>query len=278
MHLNFNKFYFQQPFHASSIEQARKRFGCCDQNIPVFVGGKKIVTVQVNDLTPLSIGNNELSRSEIGTSSYRSLLFLNHGSSGMLYRVGENVTAHGSDGQQLLLNITNFFSVSQGGEYNSFVKGTVYEITDALVQPYGGRKIVRLTPNTLTLLASAILRKVMLYPVEFSGPVLHYSIIDFLRPLPEFPIGLEDIIVPVYPAVGDMVQICGESDQIWYGHILSVEERTKLCQVHFYVEDESHLERYHRESHGRAARESISWSSIIKCMNGIWEGNRWIRQ
>ena len=140
MHLNFNKFYFQQPFNASSIEQARKRFGCCDQNMPVFVGGKKIVTVQVNDLTPLSIGNNELSRSEIGASSYRSLLFLNHGSSGMLYRVGENVTAHGSDGQQLLLNVTNFFSVSQGGEHNSFVKGTVYEITDALVQPYGGRK------------------------------------------------------------------------------------------------------------------------------------------
>lgn len=241
------------------------------------MGGKKFVAVQTNDLTSLSTRHDELSRSEIGASSYRSLLFLNHGSSGMLYRIGENVIAQGGDGQQLLLKVTNFLSVSQGNEHDSFVRGTAYEITDDLVQSYGSRKIVRSNPNTLTLPASAILRKVMLYPVELSGPVLHYSVIDFLRPLPEFPIALEDIIVPVYPAVGDMVQICGESDEIWYGHVLSVEERTKLCQVHFYVEDGSHPGRYHRETHGRAARESISWSSIIKCIHVIWEGNYWMK-
>lgn len=241
------------------------------------MGGKKFVTIQANDLRSLSIRYDHLSRPEIGASSYRSLLFLNHGSSGMLYRVGENVTAHGICGEQLLLNITNFLSISQGSEHYSFVRGTVYEITDELVRSYGSRKIVRSTTNTLTLLASAILRKVMLYPVELSGPVLHYSVIDFLKPLSEFPIALEDVIVPVYPAVGDMVQICGESDEVWYGHILSVEERTKLCQVHFYIEDESHLGRYRRETRGRAARKSISWSSIIQRINGIWEGNRWIQ-
>ena len=117
----------------------------------------------------------------------------------------------------------------------------------------------------------------MLYPVatDHTSSVLHYSVIDFSRSLSDFPIALEDIIVPVYPVVGDMVQICGESDEIWYGHILSVETRTKLCQVHFYVE-ESHPGRYHRETHGRGC-ESISWSSIIKCINGIWERNYWIR-
>lgn len=177
----------------------------------------------------------------------------------------------------MLLNVTSFLSVSQGSEHNSFLKASVYETTDKLVQPYGGIKIVKLTTNTLVLSASAILRKVMLYPVELSGLVLHYSVIDFLWPLLEFPIALEDIIVPVYPTVGDMVQVCGESDQICYGYILSVEERTKLYQVHFYMEDESHLGRYHRESYGRAAHESISWSSIIKCIDGIWEGNHWIR-
>ena len=231
-------------------------------------------------LTSLSIRHDELlSRSEIGASSYRGLLYLNHGSLGILYRVGENVVICGGDGEQLLLNVKGFLSVSQGSQHGNLVRGTLYEITDELDQSYSCSKIVRLTPNTLTLPASSILLKVMLYPVatDHASFVLHYSVIDFSRSLSDFPIALEDIIVPVYPVVGDMVQICGESDEIWYGHILSVETRIKLCQVHFYVEEESHPGRYHRETHGRG-RESISWSSIIKCRNGIWERNYWIRR
>ena len=120
-----------------------------------------------------------------------------------------------------------------------------------------------------------------MYLGHLSGPwalrvLRNFNYLDFKR-LSEFPIALEDVIVPVYPAIGDMVQICGERDEIWYGHILSVEERTKFCQVHFYVEDESYPGRYSRETRGRAARESISWSSIIKCINGTWERNHWIR-
>ena len=86
------------------------------------MGGKKFVTIQGSDLTSLSIRHDELSRSEIGASSYRGLLFLNHGSSGILYRVGENVIVCGGDGEQLLLNVKGFLSVSQGSQHDNLLE------------------------------------------------------------------------------------------------------------------------------------------------------------
>ena len=84
MYLNLMNLYSATAtFPCSSIEEACKRFGYCNHSILILVGDKKIVTVQVNDLTPLSVGHG--GRSEIGASSYRSLLLLNHGPSGMLY-------------------------------------------------------------------------------------------------------------------------------------------------------------------------------------------------
>ena len=65
----------------------------------------------------------------------------------------------------MLLNVKGFLSVSQGSQHDNLVRGTLYEITDELDQSYSCSKVVRLTPNTLTLPASSILRKVMLYPV-----------------------------------------------------------------------------------------------------------------
>jgi len=244
----------------------------------VFVGGKKFVAIQMNDL-PSSPLNNESSTSgsEIGGSSYRSVLFLNNGPLGMLYRTGENVIVKKSNGQQLLLNVTNFLSVSQGSEHGSYVRGKLYETIDEVDQSYGGSKIVRSSDEHVTLPASSILRKVMIYQINHLSS--NYAVIDFLRPLSDFPITLQNVVVPVYPVTGDMVQICGENDDIWYGHILSVDERTKQCQVHFYVEEETCPGRYRRETHGhgRAARESIAWDSIIKWIDGNWECSCWIR-
>ena len=82
----------------------------------MFVGGKKFVAIQANDLPSIAIpAHNELStsRSEIGGSSYRSVLFLNNSPLGMLYRAGDNVIARGNDNHQMLLNVINFLSVAK---------------------------------------------------------------------------------------------------------------------------------------------------------------------
>jgi len=56
-----------------------------------------------------------------------------------------------------------------------------------------------------------------------------FVLIDHLRPTP--PICVDDIVVPVYPEVGDMLMIRGESDEIWFVHALSSDGRVKtiLC-------------------------------------------------
>jgi len=73
----------------------------------------------------------------------------------------------------------------------------------------------------------------MLYPNSAETPT--FVVIDHLRPTP--PVCLSDVIVPVYPEAGDMLNIRGEADEIWFAHVLSSDERVKTCKVHFYVED-----------------------------------------
>ena len=75
-----------------------------------------------------------------------------------------------------------------------------------------------------------------------------------------------ELIIPIYPKVGDMVLIQGESNEdIWHGHIQSVDfEAVNLfffirnCQDSIYV----------REICGRGASNTVDWQSI-----GIAEGH-----
>ena len=58
---------------------------------------------------------------------------------------------------------------------------------------------------------------------------------DFMRHKP--PLVLEDIIIPVYPQEGDMVNIMGSDDEVWFAHMLSVDPSAKTRRIHFYIED-----------------------------------------
>ena len=67
---------------------------------------------------------------------------------------------------------------------------------------------------------SSVLRKVMLYPNSVGTPE-SFVLIDHLRPTP--PICADDVIVLVYPEEGDMLNVRGETDEIWFAHVLSDE-------------------------------------------------------
>ena len=112
----------------------------------------------------------------------------------------------------------------------------------------------------------------MLYPVDDDST--KHVVIDYQRTFTEMQRTF-DVLVPVYPTVGDMVQVCGENDEIWYGHVLEVNEDTRVCQVHFYTEDPMCADRYIRETRGRGAHECISWDSLIQCVDGTWEEGCW---
>ena len=267
----------QQPLHTSSIETARKRYGsirsCVRDGTPVFVGAKQFIALRTDELPVL----NENVNSEIGGSSFRSVLFLSHGPSGMLYRTGESVIIRQGN-ECTLLYITNFLSVTKDSDHNAFVRGTLYAEVDEtiIISPYVSKKIVELTTVTVTIEVSSILRKVMVYPLHaYDDTDSKYLVIDHQRPFNEVHRAIDDLIVPVYPTTGDMVQICGEGDEIWYGHVLEVNKDTQFCQVHFYTEDPSCAGRYIRETRGRGAREDISWESLIQSVEGTWEGGRW---
>ena len=93
---------------------------CVRDGTPVFVGAKQFVALHTDELPVL----NKTVNSEIGGSSFRSVLFLSHGPSGMLYRTGESVIIRQSN-EGTLLYITNFLSITKDGVHNAFVRGTL---------------------------------------------------------------------------------------------------------------------------------------------------------
>ena len=71
-----------------------------------------------------------------------------------------------------------------------------------------------------------------------------------------------------------MIRVRGDDD-VWLAHVLSVDDKSRTCQVHFFVEHADNPRRYKRESLGRKACEKLHWDSILKLDIGSWEGTYW---
>ena len=199
---------------------------------------------------------------------------MQHGINGVLYRTGEHVLITVSETTQQVICVSDFFAAYINGEYQSFVKGTLYDVTDD-VHIHSGSLIVVPTSQYAIFQASKILRKVILYPEpeNITNPT-SYIVIDFCRP--RVPVEIEEVIIPVYPAVGDMVKVNGDDGSTWIAHVVAVNEHAQTCQVNFYVNASSASEDvYVRESTGHRAREVVHWSSLLDIASGYWEDNCW---
>ena len=52
------------------------------------------------------------------------------------------------------------------------------------------------------------------------------------------PLSTDDIIIPIYPEKGDMLKIKGIGEnEVFLGHVQSVDERGHTCQVYFYEKE-----------------------------------------
>ena len=81
--------------------------------------------------------------------------------------------------------------------------------------------------NSMVFLVNDICSKVILYPSDDNL----LTVVDYMRPFKNYPYPL---IVPVYPEVGDMVLIQGETNEdIWHGHIQSVDLITRQWKFTF---------------------------------------------
>ncbi|XP_065908910.1 uncharacterized protein [Dysidea avara] len=195
-----------------------------------------------------------------------------HGVNGTLYRTGEHILLK-NDGEDSVVKAIEYFAIYNSGQHYTLVKGNVYQL-DGHVHSYSGSSIVLPTTINKVFPASSVLRKVMLYPNSVDTPE-SFVLIDHLRPTP--PICVDDVIVPVYPEEGDMLNVRGETDEIWFAHVLSSDESVKTSKVHFYVEDPRVSNKYIRESIGRMSVETIHWDSIIQIASGQWHGTSWLK-
>jgi len=150
-----------------------------------------------------------------------------YGINGTLYRTGEHLLLK-NDGIEHVIKATEYFATCNSDQHHTFVRGKIYEFDDS-VHSYSGSSIVLPTTIDISFPSSSILRKVMLYPNSAETPI--FVVIDQLRPTP--PVCLSDVIVPVYPEAGDMLNIRGEADEIWFAHVLSSDERVKCARCIF---------------------------------------------
>ena len=259
--------------HANSIEQAKQRYGNLNIAQAVLVGGKKHLLLQSNLIPTLQFNVNEI----VGTAC-RSIVFLNnmHGKMVKQYRTGEHVLI-ATESSCDVVRITDLFMIRHLGEEHLFVKGEKYiSPSGSPRHVYSSHHIVHPTSITSIYPIESLLRKLILYPdpdnLDFPSC---YVVIDFERP--QVPLEQNDIIIPAYPLAGDMVLVQGDNDDLWHAHIISVNYRSRHCQVAFYVEDDSCPGRYKKETVrcSRSVTESIHWDSIVRQSCGSWEGVFW---
>ena len=194
----------------------------------------------------------------------------------ILYRLQEYVLVL-LNGQQQVIEITEFISVpvSAGNRYHTFVKGNLYTLPDdRQIHMHSGNCFVTPTSEEVIIYSYKVLRKVMLYPDpdNIDSPTC-YVVIDYNKP--NLSISADDVVVPIYPKVGDMLEVAGDDNGIWFGHVNSVDVASRTCRVKFYVSDESDLRKYRPEVMGRRVYEVVDWASILRVANGYWDGNFW---
>ena len=75
-----------------------------------------------------------------------------------------------------------------------------------------------------------------------------FIVIDYNRP--NLPISADNIVVPIYLNVGDMLKVTGDDNEVWFSHVVSVDNASRTCRVKFYVSDDTDPTKYRAEAIG----------------------------
>ena len=75
-----------------------------------------------------------------------------------------------------------------------------------------------------------------------------FVVIDYNRP--NLPISADDIVIPIYLNVGDVLKVAGDDNEVWFSHVMSVDNASRTCRVKFYVSDDTDPMKYRAEAIG----------------------------
>ena len=124
---------------------------------------------------------------------------------------------------------------STDNHYYTFVKGMMYTpLDDGRIHLHSRNYFMKHTSQEVITKASKILQKIMLYPESINSPT-YFVVLDYNRP--KLPITADDIVVPTYPKVGDMLKVAGDGDDVWFDYVISVDNTSRTCKVKFYISD-----------------------------------------
>ena len=196
----------------------------------------------------------------------------NIGFSGTVFAAGDTVIIS-VEGNEVVFQIQEFKSVNIGRDsfYSLLAQGVCYPVElreSGIVDTNYWSGFIKVKPqplvNSTIYFVDDICQKVILYP---SCDRNLLTVVDYMRHLGSVPY---ELIIPIYPKVGDMVLIQGESNEdIWHGHIQSVDFEAKTVDIFFFIRNRQDSV-YVRETRGRGARNTMDWQSIIGIAEGHW--------
>lgn len=200
---------------------------------------------------------------------FRSLFKPLQSVDGVLYRVHEDIIYSTSNDVEEVARIEAFLSVLLNGSYCTLVKIKLYrelDNEDMLDERRNNdNKIVVMSNEIAVITATSVSRKVMLYPHPVDD-IESFAVVDFERP--NLPINWQDITVPFYPMVNDIVVIRGGNDEIWVAKILKVNIKEKTVKVWYYREQGHKM--FVPEVSSRVALDIVNWDSIVHLAPEEW--------
>ena len=187
-----------------------------------------------NIKTYLTLNNIHIREIPDMATMYKSALLPLHNVScgGTVYKSGNEVSVllQGSDDEVIvkiihfyLLCVENHISIAIGDRYK-----TSEDDNDAILRhPLSDSLIVQPCEPNFCMLLRDITRKVMLYPYRPGK----FAVIDPARKTMSLP----QVLVPVYPQIGDMVLVKGDDDELWRAEVRAVDHRLKSARGYFFV-------------------------------------------
>ena len=108
----------------------------------------------------------------------------------------------------------------------------------------------QLCKKSSLMLANCFAKLCYVYPdTDNINSTACFVVIDYNRP--NLPISADDIVVPIYLNVGDMLKVAGDDDnEVWFSHVVSVDNASRTCRVKFYVSDDTDPMKYRAEAIG----------------------------
>lgn len=239
-----------------------------------------IESLSSDDATSISnlFSTNHITISEATTVTKRAFL-QRLGYMGEVVQSGDAVYIESAD---RIMIVHRFLAVRVADTFQSFIQGRnchyVMEGGEIQYQMYSNFPFVCAPTDIFKTFASNVSRKVMLYPTELEDNTTYVGI-DYDRPYELF----NEIVVPVYPEIDDMVKILGESDagniEYWYGLVLSVNWRVNQASIRMYIKNKRWADRnvfLPEKKAGHLCKETVNLKSIVCIASGVWKSeNCW---